>query len=84
MASPLVPAAHETLLAAAAHPVLSSSSTAALLVIEALVTSLMLSGHDHVRQAEKLTDAIAAYMVNGKTEDNPAQRRTARKATSPG
>jgi len=81
MASPLVPAAHETLLAAAAHPVLSSSSTAALLVIEALVTSLMLSGHDHVRQAEKLTDAIAAYMVNGKPEDGPQQRRTGRKAT---
>lgn len=80
MASPLAPSAHDTLLAAAAHPVLSSSSTAALLVIEALVTSLMLSGHDHVRQAEKLTDAIAAYMVNGKPDEAATQRRGVRGA----
>ena len=64
MASPLAPSAHTTLLAAASHPVMSSSSTAALLVIEALVTSLMVSGHNHVRQAEKLTEAIAAYLHN--------------------
>ena len=79
MASPLVPSTHHCLLAAAAHPVLSSSSTAALLVIEALVTALMLSGHDHVRQAEKLTEAIAAYMVNGKSDDARMQRSPARK-----
>lgn len=79
MASPLVPSAHDCLLAAAAHPVLSSSSTAALLVIEALVTSLMLSGHDHVRQAEKLTEAISAYMVNGKSDDAATARSTHRR-----
>jgi len=81
MASPLVPSAHDTLLAAATHPVLSSSSTAALLVIEALVTSLMLSGHDHVRQAEKLTEAIAAYMVTGKPEESTARGRAVRRRT---
>jgi DNA-binding MurR/RpiR family transcriptional regulator len=79
MASPLVPSASDTLLAAASHPVLSSSSTAALLVIEALVTSLMLSGHDHVRQAEKLTEAIAAYMVDGKSDEAAARGRAARR-----
>jgi DNA-binding MurR/RpiR family transcriptional regulator len=75
MASPLAPSAHAILLAAAAHPVMSSSSTAALLVIEALVTSLMLSGHDHVRQAEKLTDAIAAYLYSEKPGDEALRKR---------
>ena len=69
MASPRAPSAHCPLLAAASHPVMSSSSTAALLVIEALVTSLMVSGHNQVRQAEKLTDAIAAYMYSEKPAD---------------
>ncbi len=67
MASPLAPSAHATLLAAASHPVMPSSSVSALLVIEALVTSLMLSGNNHVRQAEKLTEAIAAYLVKEKS-----------------
>jgi len=66
VASPLVPWAHDVLLAAASHSVLSSSYTAALLVTEALVTSLMLSGNDHVRQAQKLTDAISAYLYQEK------------------
>jgi len=60
MVSPLVLSTHDTLLTAASHPVLPSGCTAALLVIEALVTSPMLGGHDSVIQAEKLTDAIAA------------------------
>ena len=66
MASPLVPPAHTVLLALALHPVMSSSSAAAVVVIEALVTSLMVSGHDHVRQAEKLTEAISAYLYDEK------------------
>ena len=79
MASPLVPYAHSTLLAGAAHPVMSSSATAAMLVIEALVTSMMLSGHDHVRQAEKLTEAISAYLYSEKPSDE-AMRKRLRKA----
>lgn len=62
MASPLANIADETLLAAATHPVLASSSTATLLVIEALVTTLMVSRADHVEQAAKLTDAIGSYL----------------------
>ncbi len=64
MASPLVAIAQDTLLAPAVHPVMSSSSAAALLLIEALVTSLMVSRHGHVEQAQKLTDAISDYLVN--------------------
>jgi len=66
MASPLTAWSHDVLLAPATHPVLSSSYSAALLVIEALVTSLMVSGTDQVGQAEKLTNAISAYLYNDK------------------
>lgn len=68
MASPLATWAHDVLIAPASHPVLSSSFTPALLVTEALVTSLMVSGHDQINQAEKLTDAISAYLVRDKTD----------------
>lgn len=66
MASPLTTWAHDVLIAPASHPVLSSSYSAALLVIEALVTSLMVSGENQVHQAEKLTDAISAYLYKDK------------------
>jgi DNA-binding MurR/RpiR family transcriptional regulator len=66
MASPLVHWSHEVLLAPASHPVLSSSYSAALLVIESLVTSLMVSGDNQVAQAEKLTNAISAYLYTDK------------------
>ncbi|MFM7330517.1 MAG: hypothetical protein ACKO1L_02470 [Brachymonas sp.] len=58
------------LLATAHHPVISSSSVAAVLLIEALVTSLMVSRKGHVQQAGKLTEAISAYLVN------PASKKT--------
>jgi hypothetical protein len=61
-----MPWAHDALLAAASHPVLSSCFAAALLVIETLVTSLMLGANNQVRQAEKLTDAIAVYLYSDK------------------
>lgn len=78
MASPLTTWAHDVLIAPASHPVLSSSYSAALLVIEALVTSLMVSGDNQVKQAEKLTDAIAAYLYNDKpgTESDKPRRIT--------
>lgn len=82
MASPLVSGAHATLLASASHPVMSSSNAAAMLVIEALVTSLMLSGRDHVRQAGKLTEAISAYLYSEKPAD-AAMRKRLRKPPLP-
>ena len=65
VASPLQAHANEVLLAQAAHPVLSSSNTAALLVIEALVTALMVSNKDNVAKAAQLTEAISAYLHSG-------------------
>lgn len=80
VASPLVPWAHDVILAPASHPVLASSYTAALMVAEALVTSLMLSGSNHVQQAEKLTNAISAYLYS----DRPGlERKEVRKVHRP-
>lgn len=67
MASPLTPWAHDVLVAPASHPLLSTSSAAALLVIEALVTSLMVNGDNQIKQAQKLTGAISAYLYNEKS-----------------
>lgn len=66
MASPLAGPAHDVLIAPATHPVLSSSSIAALLVIEALVASLMISSEGHVQQAGRLTEAISNYLYTPK------------------
>jgi DNA-binding MurR/RpiR family transcriptional regulator len=73
-ASPLAQLADHLLLAPANHPVLSSGLTAALVVVEALVAALMISNPDNVKQASKLTDAIAAYLVDG--GENGSGRRT--------
>lgn len=80
MASPLANIADETLLAGAGHPVMASSSTAALMVIEALVTALMVSRADHVEQAARLTDAIGGYLYQDAAAGiaSPATRRKAR------
>lgn len=61
-ASPLTGPAHDVLVAASTHPVLSSSATAAVLVIESLVAALMVARRSNVRQAQKLTDAISGYL----------------------
>ncbi len=66
MASPMATWSHDVLIAPASHPVLSSSYTAALLVIEALVTSLMVSNDRHVQQAGRLTEAISDYLYSAK------------------
>jgi DNA-binding MurR/RpiR family transcriptional regulator len=68
VASPLAALGHEVLLATANHPVISSSSVSAMLLIEALVTSLMVSRKQHVNQAGKLTEAIAGYLVSSQTK----------------
>lgn len=76
VASPLVPWSHDVLLAAASHPVLSSSYTGAVLVVEALITSLMLGGSNHVAQATRLADAVSSYLYR----DRPGnERKAARK-----
>ncbi len=72
MASPLVPMANSTLLAAATHPVISSSSVSAVLVIEALVTSLMVSKKEYLQQAGRLTEAISNYLY---TPSNGRKKR---------
>lgn len=79
MASPLTAWSHDVLIAPANHPVLSSSYSAALLIIEALVTSLMVSGDNQINQAEKLTEAISAYLYSDKpgsegSGDRPVKR----------
>lgn len=68
LASPLAAAADEVLIAASTHPVLSSSSVSALLVVEALVTSVMISNDGHVQQAGRLTEAISAYLYSPKKQ----------------
>ncbi len=62
MASPFAKLAEHTLIAPATHPVLSSSDSAAVALIEALVSGVMLSSRANVQQAEKLTDAISTYL----------------------
>ncbi len=64
-ASPLASLADLLLLAQANHPVLSSSSTAALMVVEALVAAVMSSSPDNLSHAEALTEAISGYLVSG-------------------
>lgn len=79
MASPLTAWSHDVLIAPASHPVLSSSYSAALLIIEALVTSLMISGDNQVNQAEKLTEAISAYLYSDKSGNESASERSNKK-----
>jgi DNA-binding MurR/RpiR family transcriptional regulator len=77
-ASPLARDADHVLLAPGTHPVLSSSQSAMVLVIEALVTSLMVSNHKNVEQAAKLTDAISDYLYGGESGNRagpPAKAR---------
>lgn len=64
-ASPLAPMAHEAVFAPADHPVLSSSLTATLAVAEAIAAAVMLSNRDNVAKADRLTEAIAAYLYRG-------------------
>jgi DNA-binding MurR/RpiR family transcriptional regulator len=83
-ASPLMSLADHVLLAPAAHPVMSSSLSAALVVVEALVTTFMVSSRRNVEQAAKLTDAISAYLYGGETgrKSPPRAVKRARRKTS--
>ena len=64
-ASPLAAVGNYLLLAPSTHPTLPSSGTAALAVIEALVSSLMTSNKKNLDKAAKLTAALAAYLHDG-------------------
>jgi DNA-binding MurR/RpiR family transcriptional regulator len=75
-ASPLARLADHLLLAPSRHPVLSSSLAAAVLVVEALVTGMMVSSRANVVQAEKLTEAISSYLYSADDARAPTQRRT--------
>lgn len=61
-ASPLAALGDYLLLAPSTHPVLPSSSIAAIALIEALVSSLMVSNKKNVEKAMKLTEALSAYL----------------------
>ena len=54
-------------IAPAFQPVLCSSFAPALVVPEALVTNLLEGGNHRVSQAEKLTNAVSAYLYGDKT-----------------
>ena len=54
------------LVAPAFQPVVCSSLVPASVVLEALVTSLLESGHDRASQAEKLTNALSDYLYGNK------------------
>lgn len=70
-ASPLAKLGDLVLLARSTHPVLPSSSTAAVALIETLVTSLMVSNKNNVAKAVSLTDAIASYLYGADAAVRP-------------
>ncbi|MFZ6657522.1 MurR/RpiR family transcriptional regulator [Undibacterium sp. TJN19] len=61
-ASPIAQLGDFLLLAPSTHGVLPSSSSAAIAVIEALVSSIMVSNKKNVEKAMRLTEAISAYL----------------------
>lgn len=63
-ASPLAQLGDYLLLAPSNHAILPSSATAAIAVIEALVSSIMVSNKKNVEKAMRLTEALAAYLHN--------------------
>lgn len=63
--APMVPLSDHVLYASSAHGVLPSSAVAAVAVIEALVTALMVSNKANVRKAARLGEVIGGYMVGG-------------------
>lgn len=61
--APVVEWADQVLYACSTHVVMASSCVAAVAVIEALVTSLMVSSHGNVKRAARLSELIGEYMV---------------------
>ncbi|MDP9108493.1 MAG: MurR/RpiR family transcriptional regulator [Pseudomonadota bacterium] len=77
-ASPLAALADHLLLAPSNHPILPSSSTAALAVIEALVSTLMASNKKNVEKAISLTQALSAYLHDSAPVSRAGARRAGR------
>ncbi|MBV1774509.1 MurR/RpiR family transcriptional regulator [Burkholderiaceae bacterium DAT-1] len=61
-ASPLATLADHVLLAPSSHPVLPSSLSAAVAVLEGIVSAIMVSNKENVEKAMRLTEAISAYL----------------------
>ncbi|MBC3874483.1 MurR/RpiR family transcriptional regulator [Undibacterium flavidum] len=72
-ASPIAQLGDYLLLAPSSHAVLSSSSTAATAVIEALVSSIMVSNKKNVEKAIRLTEALSGYLHNNDNTSRTAQ-----------
>lgn len=72
-ASPIAQLGDYLLLAPSTHAVLSSSSTAATAVIEALVSSIMVSNKKNVEKAIRLTEALSGYLHNNDNTSRTAQ-----------
>jgi DNA-binding MurR/RpiR family transcriptional regulator len=70
-ASPLARLATEVLFAPARHPVLPGSVAAAVAVIEALATAVMVASPAHVGRARRLTSATAAYLAAAPGDGKP-------------
>lgn len=66
-ASPIAQLGDYLLLAPSNHAVLPSSGTAAVAVIEALVSSIMVSNKKNVEKAQRLSEALAAYLHQADT-----------------
>lgn len=85
-ASPLAAVGDFLLLAPSTHPVLPSSSIAAIALIEALVSSLMVSNRKNVEKAMKLTEALSAYLhgsdANSKSSSKELAMRKKKKSES--
>jgi DNA-binding MurR/RpiR family transcriptional regulator len=67
-ASPIAQMGDYLLLAPSNHSVLPSSTTAAVAVIEALVSSIMVSNKKNVEKSQRQTEALAAYLHNAESE----------------
>jgi DNA-binding MurR/RpiR family transcriptional regulator len=72
-ASPIAQLGDYLLLAPSTHAVLPSSSTAATAVIEALVSSIMVSNKKNVEKAIRLTEALSGYLHNNDNTSRTSQ-----------
>jgi len=72
-ASPIAQLGNYLLLAPSSHTVLASSSSAATAVIEALVSSMMVSNKKNVEKAIRLTEALSGYLHNNDNTTRTSQ-----------
>jgi DNA-binding MurR/RpiR family transcriptional regulator len=72
-ASPIAQLGDYLLLAPSTHAVLPSSASAALAIIEALVSSIMVSNKKNVEKAMNLTKAISGYLHSAEPSKSSAK-----------